>query len=437
MSSLFRVSPCSREPLPQESSSRRSAAARRAAALCAVVVFCAAAGGAHAAEWFATGEIRQEVEYDDNIGLNLSSDDAVSDVGFTSTILANAGARTPNLNILLDTRFTFTVFPNEDQLDSNDQFIVLGTDYQYGRSVWGLQGEFANDTTRTSDVDSTGLFILENKRRQVFRVGPSWSYQLTPRDNVATSATYTNVNYPNGTSEVEDGARLRDYEQFSGTVDYNHVLTPRTQLLGSVNGYYYDSNKFGSLDSQFVGVLLGASHRLTEQVRVTALAGPRVVRQEIRGETDNSSNSSTDAGYIADVSINYQPTERTFLEGQYTRTTEPNTSTGALLEKDEFRLYGRYKLLEKVAIDLTARYFMQDIPTNNAPDEDNSNATRHYVSVQPGVSWRFLEELSLNCYYRFRWQRYDSLGSDSGTQGNSNAVFARLIYDLPVLSASR
>ena len=80
------------------------------------MVFCAAAGGAHAAEWFATGEIRQEVEYDDNIGLNLSSDDAVSDVGFTSTILANAGARTPNLNILLDTRFTFTVFPNEDQL---------------------------------------------------------------------------------------------------------------------------------------------------------------------------------------------------------------------------------------------------------------------------------------------------------------------------------
>lgn len=415
--------------------SPRSRAAKPGGARAIAVCLAAALGGAvgatntWAAEWYISGDVRQDIEYDDNIGLNLSSDDEVSDVGFQSSILANAGASTPNLNIRLDTRFDFTVFPNEDQLNSNDQFIVLGTDYQYGRSLWGVEGQFVHDTTRTSDVDATGLFILENKTRDVFRVGPSWSYQISPRDSVDTSATYTTVNYPSGD--------LRDYDQVSGSLSYTHVLSPRTQLLGSINGYYYDSNKFGSLDSQFVGVLLGGSHALTETVRVSALVGPRVVRQDIRRSSDSSSDKSTDVGYIADVSVNYQPSERTFFEGQYTRTTEPNSTTGALLNKDEIRLYGRYNLLEKVAIDLGARYFMQDIPTNNTPDSDRSNQTRHYVSIQPGVTFRLLEDLSLNCHYRFRWQQYDNLETDGGTRGASNAVFARLSYDLPTLSASR
>ncbi len=90
---------------------------------------------------------------------------SVADTSFESSIQAIAGARTPNLNILLDTRFNFTVFVNEDQLNSNDQFITLGSDYQYGRSRWGVQGDFVNDTTRTSDIDNTGLFILDNMRR--------------------------------------------------------------------------------------------------------------------------------------------------------------------------------------------------------------------------------------------------------------------------------
>lgn len=433
---MFRVSLCSRETGAPPRLRRRRArllSPARASALRAALAVCVVAGAApaRAAEWYVSTSLWQDVEYDDNIGLSLTQDGVVSDTNFESSILANAGARTPNLNLRLDTRFDFTVFVHEDQLDSNDQYIALGSDYQYGRSRWGVQGDFVNDTTRTSDVDNTGLFILDNKRRRIYRAGPTWSYQISPRDTVDTSATYTHLNYPNGTSEA-GGARLRDYEQYSGNVSYTHVLTPRTQLLASLDGYHYDSNNFGSLDNQFVGLLLGASHALTDTVRLSALVGPRVVRQEFRGPADSSSENSTDAGYIADVNINYQPTERTFLEGQYTRTTEPNASTGTLLNKDEFRLYGRYNLLEKVAIDLTARYFMQDSPTSVREDR-----SRQYMSFQPGVRWRLLEELSLNCFYRFRWQKYDQLEGEDGTQGDSNTVYARLSYDLPTLSSSR
>lgn len=437
MSSLFRVNLCSREPFAPGrfpwwgaiGVSWRRAIGRlsaRAVALCAAVAFCVAAGvpNARAAEWYVDTGVRQDVEYDDNIGLSLTSDQVVSDTSFESSIVANAGVNTPNLNIRLDSLFNFSVFVNQDQLNSNDQYITLGTDYTYGRSVWGVQGDFVHDTSRTSDVDATGLFILDNKSRFVYRAGPTWSYQLSPRDTLDTSATYTTVNYPSGD--------LRDYDQVSGSVGYAHVLTPRTQVISALDAYYYDSNKFGSLDSQFVGLLLGGSHVLSKTLRLSALVGPRVVRQESRSSTASSSESSTDVGYIADASITYEPTERTFFEGQYTRTTEPNTTTGALLNKDEFRLYGRYNLLEKVAIDLTARYFMQDSPTNVSEDR-----SRQYVSFQPGVRWRLLKELSLNCFYRFRWQKYDQLKSENGTQGDSNSVYARLSYDLPTLSTSR
>lgn len=433
MSSLFRVSLCSSETPASGYFTRRRASRwvpSRALALSAGVVFCVAGAvtDARAAEWFVSGEVRQDVDYDDNIGLSITSDEVVSDVGFTSSILANAGASTPNLNIRLDTIFDFTVFPNEDQLNSNDQYIVLGSDYQYGRSVWGVEGQFVRDTTRTSDVNGTGEFLLDNKQREVFRLGPSWSYQLSPRNSLDTSATYTNVNYPNGTSEAGDGALLRDYEEYSGSVGFAHVWSPRTQLLTSLHGFYYDSNKFGSLDSQVVGLLVGASHALTERLQVTAMAGPRMVRQDSRDSNQSSSQSTTNVGYSADASINYQAGERTFLEAQFTRSAEPNTSTGDLQEKNEIRLFGEQKILEKVAINLTSRYFVQDQISS-----DDSNATRQYASVQPGVSWRFIEDLSLNCYYRFRWQYLD----DVDKSGASNAVYARLIYDLPSLSTSR
>ncbi len=422
MSLLFRVNLCSSDThAPGAASWRGTVALSMAAALCVAV----AAPNARAAEWYISTGISQDVEYDDNIGLSLTQDSVVSDTSFESAIQATAGARTPNLNLYLDALFNFTVFATEDQLNSNDQYITLGADYQYGRSRWGVQGDFVNDTSRTSDVDDgTGLFILDNIRRNVFRAGPSWSYELGPRDTLDTSATYSKVNYPSG--------KLRDYEEFSGSVGYTHVLTPRTQLISALDGYYYDSNKFGSLDGQFVGLLLGASHALTETVSISALAGPRVVRQQIRGPNDSSSDNSTDASYIADARISYQPSERTFFEGQYTRTTVPNTSTGALQNIDQFRLYGRYNLLEKVAIDLSARYSLQDSPTNESEDQ-----TRQFIFFQPGVSWRLLEDLSLNCYFQFRWQKYDQLQSEDGTQGASNAVFATLSYDLPTLSSSR
>jgi len=421
MSLLFRANLCSSDP-----AAPRRVSLQGAAALGFAAAFFAATAmpGARAAEWYISTGITQDVEYDDNIGLSLTEDQVVSDTSFESAIRADAGVRTPNLRLYLDSLFNFTVFANEDQLNSNDQYITLGSEYQYGRSLWGVQGDFVNDTSRTSDIDNTGLFILDNLRRQIFRAGPSWSYELGPRDTIDTSATYTTVNYPSG--------RLRDYDQVSGSLSYSHVLTPRTQLLGAVDAYYYDSNKFGSLDSQFVGVLLGGSHLLTETVSLSALVGPRVIGQQIRGPGATSSDSSTDVGYIADARITYQPSDRTFLEGQYTRTTEPNSSTGALLNKDEFRLYGRYNLLEKVAIDLTARYFMQDSPTNVSEDR-----SRQYVSLRPGVRWRLLEDLSLNCFYQFRWQKYDQLQSEDGTQGDSNAVYAKLSYDLPTLSSSR
>ncbi len=433
MSSLFRVSLCSSETLAPGCFSRRRATRRvssSALALAAGVAFCVAGGviDARAAEWFVSGEVRQDVEYDDNIGLDITSDEVVSDVGFTSSIVANAGASTPNLNIRLDTQFDFTVFPNEDQLNSNDQYVVVGSDYQYGRSLWGVEGQFVRDTSRTSDVNGTGEFLLDNKRREVFRLGPSWSYQLSPRNSLDTSATYTNVNYPNGTSEAGDGAGLRDYEEYSGNVGFTHVWSPRTQLLASLGGSYYNSNKFGSLDNQVVGLAVGASHALTERIRVTATAGPYLAHQDSRDADQSSSQSTTNVGYSADASIGYQAGERTFLEAQFTRSAEPNTSTGDLQDRNEIRLFGEHKILEKVAINLTSRYFVQDQISS-----DDSNATRQYASVQPGFSWRLIEDLSLNCYYRFRWQYLD----DVDKSGDSNAVYARLIYDLPRLSTSR
>ena len=388
-----------------------------------------------AAEWYASSRLEQQFEIDDNVGLNTRSDQQVSAWGSTSSVVANLGGRTPNLSVRLDSVLDFTVFPNENSLNSDDQYVALGGDYRTERSLFGLDGEFIRDTTRTSDVDDTGVFILDNDRRELYRIGPSWSYLASPLDTVNVSADYTNVHYPSSRTA------LRDYEQISGTVGWTHALTPRTQFLTSLSTSYYDSNASGSLESTVFQALVGGSHDFSERTRITALVGPQIVSQDIRGKpsctvnvnpcpqgfTERFTDKNTDVGYAADAGISFQASERTSFEGQYTRTAEPSTSTGVLLERNNFRAYYRYEALERVAIDAAARYIMQDTLATGGETE-----TRHFVSVEPGVRWRITEDLNLRCFYRFRWQKFDG----DGGSGSSNAAFARITYELPELSTS-
>src|SRR5690606_18687639 len=132
----------------------------------------------HAAEWYASPEIGQEFQYDDNVG--FTTDDAVSTWGSTTSAGLTVGGRNEVLDISLESRFDFVRFPAEDKLSSDDQYLTLNGTHRGERHELSLRASFERDTTRNDTLDDTGLRILDNERRLTYSVEPGFSWQLTP-----------------------------------------------------------------------------------------------------------------------------------------------------------------------------------------------------------------------------------------------------------------
>lgn len=380
------------------------------------------ATGARAAEWYARSGLSQAVEYDDNIGLTADKRQRTSAFSETTTLDLNLGGRSPTMQIDLGSKFNFTRFPTEDQLDSNDQFLTLSTAYTGQRATLRLSGRYVRDTTRTSDLDGTGLFILQNTRRQLWGVTPEFAYKLTPRDEVRVSGGYTDVSYPSG--------NIRDYSQISTRLGWTRALTPRTQLLADASVLRVNSNSSGSQNSYIFGLLAGARHIFTPQLEATLVAGPSLARTDFVANLDGtrSDERRTALGYILDSDLTYTVKERLSAKAGVSRTVTPGTTTGTVEEATSFRVSASYTLRPSVFADAAILYLLQeDI------GQAQRSSRRDYVAIEPGLRWRFLEDWELALKYRFEYQAFDQ----SGTDARSNAVMMSVAYRLPPWTMSR
>jgi hypothetical protein len=371
-----------------------------------------AAGG----DWYARAALSQQVEYDDNIGLSARKRDRMSALGETSSIDATVGGRSATALLEVASRLNFTRFPSERQLNSNDQYITVSAGRQGQRSSVLLKGQLIRDTTRTSDLDDTGVFIQQNRRREVYRIGPEVSHQLTPVDQLIAGADYTNVHYPSG--------NLGDYRQFGGRIGWNRALSPRTQFVTNMSAFQLSSNSQGSQDSVNIGALLGFRHLFTDKLEATLLAGPSVSRTATTAAGDGFRQSQTDVsvGYLLDASLRYAAEKRLTLESGVSRTVSPSSSTGLLIEDTSFRNYARYELFPNVYADMVLSYSMRET-VGQGVDTDR----RDYVAVEPGLRWRFAEDWEMALGYRYRWQAFDR----GREEADSSAVVFSLTYQRP------
>jgi hypothetical protein len=393
--------------------------------LIAVLRVILAAIRADAAEWYAHSNVSQQVSYDDNFDLATRSDEADSEWWSDSTASLNVGGRAPNLEVQFNSVFDYAYFPENSSLNSADQAFNLNTTYQLERATVGLGADFIRDTTRTSDVDDTGLFIRANKRRELYRLGPTWTYQLSPLESLNAYGDYSSVSY-----QTKD---LDGYSQITGGFGWTRQLTARTQIQTRLSGFHFHTGAHGGRETNFAGLEIGGTHLFSERWQASFFAGPRyvwmdgTVRYGPQGARQRVSDKDDSAGYVLSANVRYQAGERTALVADASRDVTPGTTNGIIQQTTAFGLFFNHQLLEKVALDLSGRYSIQE----NVGGSDSLR--RDYATVSPGVRWQLTQGLSLRCSYRFSWQRYEQ----SGETANSNAVFATLTYQLPRLSASR
>lgn len=393
----------------------RYPARRRGVAICGAClrIACASAllgacGAARAAEWFVDGSLGERLEYDDNVGLN--SRDKVSDFSSQSTLRLDFGGQTETLELGLRSRFDYTVFLDERDLDSDDQRVAGYGSYRTPLGRWGLTAAYDRDTTRTRDEDDTGRFILENVRRQEVEVKPSWSYQLTPEDSLILRGEYNDVRFKE---------QLVDYMRYGGEAGWAHQLNEVNEIdlfaLASLTEPDSELNK----KTQVYGLQAGWGFTPLRGLDIRIVGGAYWAKTSFDPPSNRSGSfdDETSVGALPAVSISYQIDPRSTVAANYSRSIRPSGS-GEVLERDTLDASLTHNWSPQGSWDIQFRYRAQ------RSLEDNGRADRDLVRVMPSVTWQFTDAWSLRGSYRFRWQ---SLEGDS-KDAFSNAAMLTLTY---------
>jgi hypothetical protein len=448
-------------PAAPEATAAVPRAALRTRSARAVVVAAAATllpvSAAVPAEWFARSRLSLQSSYDDNV--RLSTDDAQDAFAVTVAPQLLLGARSPNVELTLDTRLDLTRYVDEPELDSNDQLVRLKATHVGRRGTATLAGSFIRDTVRDDDSEDDSQ-QLGSERRITGSIDPSFSYRLSQRQTLLLSGGYQRRIYPNADGASSDGlltgtstggvadpelqsSRAASNEQdgrqnsdrFIGQLFWQYALTSRTVVGGGPAFLYLDQPR---QDLSQASVQALVQHTLTPRLRLDARGGPSVTRTDskVQGQATNGNvttffkekEEETSLGFVADVGVTWLPTRRTQVEARYARAVEPSGSEGEAVTRDTVTLRLDHELTRTVGLFLSTSFQQQERVSSDTDDEGD----RKTVRFEPGVRWSLTPDLDLSLRYRLRYREFDGTGDDA----TSNAVLLRLDLKLPDLRTS-
>lgn len=372
-----------------------------------LIVATAFAAPLHAAEYTAAGRIGTNGEYDDNVRLVESGETSISGASVAPAL--RLGYRTPDVTASLDAQLNFARF-DESDYDSNDQRMVFDVAKKTPRNELALQAGGVRDSTRTSELEDTGRVSNRAVRREDYWIAPSWLTYLSERNALRFGASFHDV--------VFDSASYTDYTTAAADATWLHILSPRTTL--KLQGYLnrFEANDALDTRSDTAGVLAGADFALTQNLKLSALAG--LANVETRYDlppgapfADRSDENVT----VVDAKLDYtQP--RWSLSFNVASQTYPS-GDGLVQQRHFARASWSYRISELATLRIGALY------GKNESVESRYAIDRDYADADIGIDWRLTQSLFLNARYRYRFQDYDySVGEADG-----NAVFLGIRYE--------
>lgn len=364
--------------------------------------------GARSADWSFETFTRQRVTYDDNIGLNRQ--DVVSDLSSQSTLEVDLGRKSQSHRFGLSSRFDYTTFLEERDLDSDDQRVAVYGDYQGALMSWGLTAAYSRDTTRTRDEDDTGQFILENLRRHEVEVKPSWSLLVSQVDRIALRAEFDSVQFEE---------QLIDFWRLSGELAWTRKLSQSDEVEVSAFASLIEPDDDLDRQTQAYGLKAGWSTMPLRGLEVRLGAGVYWARTAFDPSSDQAGSfgDQTSLGALPSLGISYQIDPESRFSAAYARSIRPSGG-GAVLERDRLEASFERAWSPRGSWRIDFRYQSQS-------DLEDGGNDRDLITIAPSVAWQLTESWALRGAYRFRWQSLDGNGEDA----LSNAVFMTMTYE--------
>ncbi len=378
---------------------------------------------ATAEKWYWEPVFSMRTGYDDNIRLDTSNEDSA----FNTHLAADArfGFRTEVSDVKFQTALKTHQYAGLDDLDYNEALFGVDASLRRNLDTFGLDASVLRDSTRTSELSSSGSVRTSIPRVKVY-IGPSWSRQLTEKTQLQLGYSFSDVSYDNKSgSQFSSGTNFSDYRYDTANIGLVHKLSEKTDLQTTLLGSYYKADDIYSKSENF-GFQVGLSRRFTETLSASVALG--LTHTTSFFEESGQRDEESDVTPLVAISFN-KDWERSSLNGSIS-TSESPSSEGRMLRRNTVELKYKRKFTERVNFSLNNVYYSNETAGGRTISSDE----RTYFSIEPKLSWRASRWWTITGSYRYRSQEYTE--SSNGV-ADSNAVYLNVRYVWPRPSYSR
>jgi predicted porin len=368
--------------------------------------------------------------YTDNISMNPNTKDSVW--GYQVAPKAVLSWREELSEIAGEARLGLNRYPSRSELNTTDYLAALRMSASSERNGYGLSASFIRDSTLASEARQTGIVHLRRQRSQL-SLAPSYQRVLTERTSASVQYAFGDVGYESGTG-------LRDSQDHQVSAGYAYALSARLKWDASLSWSKFKT-KDHAVRSDTNGANLGMTYALSERASLGLGAGWRRTQTNIVSNflvcplgsqflcevfgvapvTVTQSFSTRESSLVLNASSDFQ-LESGRLSFRASRGTFP-TASGLTVSTDRIGFEWRAELSQRLSATLSSSWLRSVYDGNLGP------ASR-YFSIEPSLSWKLAERLTLGTGYSYAYSNTDN----SPASARANTAYVALSYQWPPVS---
>ncbi len=347
-------------------------------------------------------KIGETFEYDDNPLLTTATASALIGSITAPEFLVSGGS--PDANLSLDTTLDINEF-NLMGFSSQDIHSKFNSSIDQDRLLASLKATFDYDTTRTSELDLSGINHV-GIRHTGLTISPEVGYRISPIDQFVLDGSLNENDYANTVIYTE-------FRTYTVRPTYIHSFDPNNSIAIFVGAQKYETLSGVPISIESVMPGLGWNTQITPRLTGSISAGLDESRTRVLGVSSPISN-----GYTYDVRFTYGLAEALdHVTASLSHNLTP-VSSGIEITQTSVGLSGKHQFTPRFSANISLLY-----QTNQQPNA-GSGVQKTYLSGAAEIDYALTRSLTLSGTFRYRHRDFFV----SRQAAASNAVLFSIVF---------
>ena len=359
---------------------------------------------AEAAAWKMTGFIKQYLSYDNNF---IMSHNPIGSFISKTIPMLNVTHQSDQWTIRANASYGEQAYSSSIGQNQNPQAYSINSEYKMERSTLGLIGSYSSQPTRGQAGMYSGNYT-SNAMQELLMVSPSYSYQISERDFLTSTAYYRSMTYTKNDFTNSEGESIN--------VGWRRKWTER--LDQSILPTYSTYHSVVSTNDTF-GVNLTEKYDLSEQWSLDGMAGVRATNTTVKTTGQMTKNQ----GWQASLNARYNG-EKLRSSVSLRHLLMPS-AWGTMYQQNYAMFKLLYPLSERFSSGLDATY----VQANRIDVSGGNNFTN--TSLSPSLIYSLTQDCELSASYINRNLDFNTMTA------NGSVYMLTFVYNWPGFNLSK